>query len=197
MTKWENFLDYIDASVSGIFKTKDLENAGFPRAYIQRLIKSGRLNRASRGVYVRDDVWDDEYYLLQRRYGRGIFSHETSLYFWGFSDRIPFPYTMTFPKGYNSSALANEDVIVKRAKSEIYSLGVTETLSPYGNLIRLYDLERSLCDVVRGSQGDIQIVVPAMQRYAASRKKNLCKLAEYANRLRVMPKIARYMEALL
>ena len=53
------------------------------------------------------------------------------------------------------------------------------------------------CDILRGSGSDIQIIGEAMRRYAASRDKNIYKLMQYADRLRVKPKILRYMEVLL
>ena len=59
------------------------------------------------------------------------------------------------------------------------------------------DLERTLCDIVRGSGSDVQIVGEAMKRYAGARDKNIGKLMEYAERLRVKPKVLRYMEVLL
>ena len=32
---------------------------------------------------------EDDFYLLQRKYGRGIYSHDTALYLLGYSDRTP------------------------------------------------------------------------------------------------------------
>ena len=51
---------------------------------------------------------------MQRKYGRGIYSHDTALYLLGYSDRIPAKYTMTFPKGYNAPSLKQENLIIKR-----------------------------------------------------------------------------------
>ena len=65
------------------------------------------------------------------------------------------------------------------------------------NPIRVYDLERTLCDILRGSGSDVQIVGEAMKRYAASKDKNIHKLMQYADQLRVKPKVLRYMEVLL
>ena len=50
-------------------------------------------------------IYSCNIYLLQRKYGRGIYSHDTALYLLGYSDRIPAKYTMTFPKGYNAPSL--------------------------------------------------------------------------------------------
>ena len=72
-----------------------------------------------------------------------------------------------------------------------------EMKSPSGNPIRVYNLERTLCDILRGSGSDIQIVGEAMKRYAASKDKNIHRLMQYADQLRVKPKVLRYMEVLL
>ena len=105
--------------------------------------------------------------------------------------------TMTFPKGYNNTSLKNENVSIKRVIPENYTLGVAELKTPCGNVVKVYDLERTLCDILRGSGSDIQIIVPAMKRYAASKNKDLHKLTEYAKQLRVEPKIQHFMQVLL
>ena len=115
----------------------------------------------------------------------------------GYSDRTPAKYTMTFPKGYNAPSLKQENLIIKRVVPENYEFGRIEIESPSGNPIRVYDLERTLCDILRGSGSDVQIVGEAMKRYAASKDKNIHKLMQYADQLRVKPKVLRYMEVLL
>ena len=93
--------------------------------------------------------------------------------------------------------LKQENLIVKRVVPENYEFGRIEIESPSGNPIRVYDLERTLCDILRGSGSDVQIVGEAMKRYAASKDKNIHKLMQYADQLRVKPKVLRYMEVLL
>ena len=81
---------------------------------------------------------------------------------------------------------------------DLYELGVTTGLSPCGNPIRLYDVERTLCDIVKGNNTcDIQIVNQAMKQYAKMPGKNITKLFDYAAKVRVKPKILNYMEVLL
>ncbi len=146
---------------------------------------------------MKSSAWEDDFYLLERKYGRGIYSHNTALYLLGYSDRAPAKYTLVFPKGYNASSLKKENLIIKRVIPENYEFGIIEIESPPGNPIRVYNLERTLCDILRGSGSDIQIVGEAMKRYALSRDKNICRLIEYADKLRVKPKVLRYMEVLL
>jgi hypothetical protein len=70
--------------------------------------------------------------------------------------------------------------------------------SPSGNIIKVYDIERTLCDMVRTRhKADIQVVNQAMRMYAGSQQKNVALLLDYARRLRVKPKILTYLEILL
>ncbi|NBH73211.1 abortive phage infection protein [Clostridiaceae bacterium] len=165
----------LENSPDGIITARQITESGMHRSILQKLVKDGELYR----------------------YGRGIYSHDTALYLLGYSDRTPAKYTMTFPKGYNAPSLKQENIIVKRVVPDNYTLEIIEIKSPCGNPIKTYNLERTLCDIVRGSGSDIQIVNGAMKRYAASKEKDIHKLMKYAGQLRVKPKILHYMEVLL
>ncbi len=193
----ERIREMMNRSSGGIITTDQITKAGIHRGLLKRMVEDGELVRVCRGIYACCGHDTDEFLVLQTRYAKGIFSNETALYLHGYSDRVPVQYTMTFPKGYNSAALRQENLIIKRVVPENYDLGCMELYSPYGNQIYVYDLERTLCDIVRGAGADIQIVLPAMRRYAVSRKKDIHRLFQYAEQLRVEPKIRRYMEVLL
>ena len=197
MTNLDTMRALIASSPGRIITSSQVTEAGLHRGLIQELVNSGELVCFGRGVYLSKDAWEDDFYLLQCKYARGVFSHETALYLLGYSDRTPARYTMTFPKGYNAASLKNENIIIKRVIPENYSFGIIEIESPSGNPIRVYDLERTLCDIIRGSGSDLQIVNDAMKRYAASSNKNIHKLMQYAEKLRVTSKVLRYMEVLL
>lgn len=189
--------ELLEASEDGTITAAQVTEAGLHRSVLQGLVRSGEIYRFGRGLYVQSSAWEDDLYLLQCKYGRGIYSHDTALYLLGYSDRTPAKYTMTFPKGYNAPSLKQENVIIKRVVPENYEFGQIKMESPSGNLIRVYDLERTLCDILRGSGSDVQIVGEAMKRYAASRDKNIHKLMQYAEQLRVKSKVLHYLEVLL
>lgn len=197
MSDREKIKKMLEASETGVITSAQVTEAGLHRNSLQQLVKDGEIYRFGRGLYVRRNSWEDDFYLLQKKYGRGIYSHDTALYLLGYSDRTPAKYTMTFPKGYNAPSLKQEIIIIKRVVPENYEFGQIQIKSPAGNLIRTYDLERTLCDILRGNGSDIQIITDAMKRYAASGEKNIHKLMQYAERLRVSPKVLRYLEVLL
>jgi predicted transcriptional regulator of viral defense system len=185
-------------NAGGIVTSKQVTEAGFHRSVLSELVEAKELVHVSRGVYLKPTAWEDEMYLLQYRFGKGIFSHETALYLHGMTDRTPARFTMTFPWGYNAASLKNERLTTKRVVKEYYEFGVMEMPSPAGNIIRVYNIERTLCDIVRGNNTcDIQVVNQAMKHYAQSKGKDIQKLMGYAEKLRVKPKVLNYMEVLL
>lgn len=67
-----------------------------------------------------------------------------------------------------------------------------------GNMIPMYDLERTICDLVRSrSSIEAQDFKIALKTYAARKGKNLNRLMEYAKLFRVDTIIRRYLEVLL
>jgi hypothetical protein len=70
--------------------------------------------------------------------------------------------------------------------------------SPSGFSIPVYDMERTLCDVVRNRKHtDSQILTDALKSYARRKDKNLTRLAQYAKVLKVDTQIREYMGVLL
>ena len=114
----------VQSAPNGIITAAQLTKAGLHRGYLHNFVESGELYRFGRGLYVQSSAREDDFYLLQRKYSRGIYSHDTALYLLGYSDRTPARYTMTFPKGYNAPSLKQEDLIVKRAIPENYDFGI-------------------------------------------------------------------------
>ena len=183
---------------NGFITSAQVTDAGLQRRALSELVAANRIYRVERGIYALPQSWEDDMYFLQYRYSKGVFSNGTALYLHKLTDRTPQTYTLTFPHGYNAAGLKKHNVKIKIVTPEIYEMGITEKNSPSGNPLRVYDIERTLCDIVKGNNGyDIQLVNQAMKTYAESKGKDMAKLLGYAERLRVKPKILRYMEVLL
>lgn len=182
---------------NGVLLSSEVTKAGIRRSAISELVAEGLLVQSSRGVYMLADEFEDEFFLLQKRYSRGIYSHATALFLLGYSDRVPLSMHMTFPAGYNSNTIKTENITITRVSKLNYDLGITTVKTPYGNEIKVYDLERSLCDVLRGQGDDIQIVQAAFKKYVTDRNKDINKLYSYSKQLFVEPKVRKYIEVLL
>lgn len=158
----------------------------------------GELVRVDRGLYCTPDTWEDEYVTAQHRFARGVFSHDTALYLLGLSDSAPELLTMSFPRGYNPSSVKKAGIVAKSSPAGLHDLGCAELRTPYGNVVRAYDAERTLCDMLRGtSSPDLQLVSPAFRLYLSSGRRSLPKLQAYAEALGVAAKARKYLEVLL
>jgi predicted transcriptional regulator of viral defense system len=183
---------------NGIVTSAQVTREGISRQYLKNLLDKGLLERSARGVYILPSYFDDEMINLQNRYKRGIYSHETALFLLDLTDRTPGRYSMTFPLSYNTSGLKKENIRYYRVKEELYDLGVITKSTPGGNEVKLYNAERTLCDILKGrSRTDIQIITEAFKRYTGRDNKDIPLLSKYAKLLRVEKKIRSYLEVLL
>lgn len=183
---------------NGTVTTAMVVEAGFSRGNIKYLADKGMIEKAARGVYILPEVWEDEIFNLQNRFKRGIYSHETALFLWDLTDRTPNRYHMTFPANYNLTNPKEENVQCVQCMEALYELGIANAITPGGNEVRAYSMERTLCDILRAhSRVDIQIVTEAFKRYANRSDRNIPILSEYAKLLRVETKLRTYLEVLL
>ena len=77
-------------------------------------------------------------------------------------------------------------------------LGKSEKSSGMGHNIVTYDIERTLCDIIRSrNKIDNQIIIEALKNYAQSKDKDLHRLYKYAENFGIEKILYHYMEVLL
>lgn len=183
---------------NGYITATQITSAGLPRRLLSDAVRTGTLVQIERGLYALPETWEDPFYVAQHRFARGVFSDDTALFLHGMTDRAPFSLTMTFPRTYNASHARAAEITCRSCADDVLSLGLTEVLTEYGNRVRPYDLERSLCDLVRSQSAvDIQLVNPAFRAYVRRTDRNPAKLLQYARKLGTEKKIRTYLEVLL
>ena len=80
----------------------------------------------------------------------------------------------------------------------LLDIGKTDVTDSFGNIIPVYDMERTVVDLVRNrSQFELQDFNTALKEYIRRSDKNLIKLAEYAKAFRVDKVLQKYLEVLL
>ena len=91
---------------NGMVTSAMIDAANISRGCLKYLVNRGKLENTNRGIYVLPEIWEDEMYSLQSRFGRGIYSGETALFLLDLTDRTPISYCMTFPASYNVSSVS-------------------------------------------------------------------------------------------
>ena len=191
-------IEKLSAKNNGILKTSDVEQLGITKQYFYEFIAKRGFKMLSRGVYLAPDAWEDGMFALQQRFQKAVFSHETSLYLLGLSEREPFQYEVTVPHGYNAMSLKQQNAAVYSVKPEWYSIGIADSKTPLGNSVRIYNAERTLCDIFKANcRIEIQDKQFAVKEYVRQKDKNIPLLLEYAKTLRVEKALKQYLEVLL
>lgn len=183
----------------GNLSMKEARAEGIAAATVQRMVDSGDLMKISRGYYVLDGHGVDELYMVQSRFSRGIFSHETALDLYSLSTNIPKRIHLTVPSGYHVDRknLEEEFIRIHKVKKEIFELGMIEIDSYQGNPIKVYDKERTICDMWNPRYNATQETrLDALKDYMQLKDRDTMKLRQYREQLNVDAKMINYMEAL-
>ncbi|MBQ8618207.1 MAG: hypothetical protein IJ418_11980 [Clostridia bacterium] len=182
----------------GIIETRIAVEHGISKAMLYKLCKEDKIQRIVKGQYILPDELQDELLSISKRTEKIVFSHETALYLHGISDRTPFEHTITVPSGSIPSAAIKVECKVYYIKPELFDLGKTRLKTPAGNEVPVYDLERTICDVIRSrNKLGTETFLAALKLYAECPKKDLNRLNAYAKKMRVSNVLRHYLEVLL
>lgn len=183
---------------NGYITNKDAMQIGINKFYLSKLAKAGIIERMGPGIYGDPDLFEDEMFNLQYRFKKGIFSYNTALFLHEMTDRTPRKFDMTFPRPYNTASLPKEKIRAYSQKKDLYNLGIVTEITPNGNVVKVYNIEKTLCDLVRGkNRKDAELISQAMNKYVRLKNKDITKLMKYAEIMGVDKIIRNYMEVLL
>lgn len=193
-----DILDQLVDNGNGYLQTSDVLENGISKVTLAKYVKDRGLERVAHGIYMSEDTWLDDYYLLYLRNRRIIFSFESALYLHNMMDREPAITTVTVPKSYNSTHIENQGVRAVHSKPEWYAMGATKILTGYDNEVPVYDKDRTICDIVRNKKDiEMQTYQTAIKEYMNSSDKNLRNLMKYAKTLGIEDEIRTYTEVML
>ena len=197
MTRFE-LLDELVEKGNGYLLTYQVLEKGISKPTLADYVNKRNMERVAQGVYLVEDAWKDELYILHLSNSRIIFSHETALFLHGLMEREPKDISVTVRAGYNASHLQKKGIRVYQVKPEIEELGITDIQTNFGNTVRAYDMERTICDVIRYKEAmDVQVFQYAMKEYMGSTNKNLNHLMTYAKKLHIESAVRTYTEVML
>ncbi|MBQ3513512.1 MAG: type IV toxin-antitoxin system AbiEi family antitoxin domain-containing protein [Lachnospiraceae bacterium] len=168
------------------------------RTYLSQYVKEKKMEKVARGIYITDDVWPDELYIMQVRNAAVIFSGETALYLHGLIDREYTDICITVPSGYNATHLKADNVRVKYVHRDIYEMGVCNVTSNSGNIVKVYDKERCICELIMERNNvEVQNFQTAMKDYMFGKDKKISRLVEYAEKFGIRDEVMKYVEVLI
>ena len=191
-------LDNLVENGNGYLCTSQVLEHGISKPTLAEYVSKKNMERVAQGIYLAADAWPDELYILSLSNSRIVFSHETALFLHGLMEREPRYTSVTVKAGYNASHLRKKGIRVYQVKSEAADLGKMEIQTGFGNKVRVYDKERTICDILRYKDSmDVQIFRYAMKEYMTRQEKNLSHLMAYAKKFRIESVMRMYTEVML
>ena len=180
-----------------IITTADAVRAGLSRMTISQFVKDGKLERVAHGRYTRPETFADELYLLQQQSEKIIFSHETALFLHDMAERTPMKHSLTIPSNCKLSPTLADGCKVYYVKPELHNVGTCYLPSKMGNEVITYNMERTICDILRSrSRIDSQTFAAAINNYTSGKGQDWKLLIEYAELFRVTKLLRQYLEVL-
>ena len=179
---------------NGYVTSKLISELGIHRMYLNIMKEKGIIEKVGNGIYIDSKKIDDSYYTFNLELSNIIYSHMTALYFHGLSIKAPDnKCDITVPNNYFNYKLKNHNVFY--VDKEIYNMGLTEVETPYGNKVRVYDIERCICDIIRSkNRMDLEHIKYSIRSYIKRKDKNIKKLSEYAEKLGIKEEVMNYIE---
>lgn len=102
----------------------------------------------------------------------------TALYFHGLSIKTPNNmYDITVKRNYNSVHLKKHNVFY--VENDIYEIGIIKIETSLGNKVKVYNVERCICDIIRSK---------------SRMDKDLVKLSLYAEKLGIKEVAMDYID---
>lgn len=178
----------------GYIRTKDFEKLCISRPSIQSYIDKKIIRKVSRGLYIDNNLIEDEFYILQKKFSNIIFSYNTACYLLNLSDRAPYKIDVTTLNHNNIS----EDLKIHYVEKDKFNVGIIEIESPYSNPIKIYNAERCICDILKNPNSvDFELYNKIINNYFKQKNKDLNTLEEYSKIFNVHEKFEHIMEVLI
>jgi hypothetical protein len=176
--------------------TQDLKKAGIPPWFLSDFVKKNKLIKLAPGFYA-DPAWPvDNYFLLQWRYPKYIFSGMSSLSLLGLTEKIVGTMDVTAPFGYHPSreAIPHLEIHYER-HGDRYSFWVVEKETILGNKVRVYGYEKTIVDLIRNRKDyEDEVFIKALKGYGRKKDRDTVKLYEYAKLVNSEKAVSDLME---
>ena len=183
---------------NGILKTSMFKFYNISAKNMQKMVKNGEIERIEKGLYLHPDFLKDEYYIINYRVPKGVFSYESSLYLHKLSDENPTFFTLTIPSGWNSPLLKEKDnYVFFYLKKELWDLGQEKIKTPYGNEVSVYSKERTLAEMIsKMDKLDRNLILNALRIGLNNNILDCALLLDYAEHFKSRNRMRMYLEVI-
>lgn len=174
---------------NGYITARLITNLGLHRMYLTIMEERNIIRKVASGIYVSSNKKEiDNHYVFSLGNPKAIFSHLTALYLYGIYPKEKRVFDITVPHKYHNTN--NNIHNVHYITNKYYNLGITEVKTPEGNPVKVYDVSKSICDIIRFKE-DEKIIKSCMKEYI-KKYNNFDDLMHYGELLNVKDTVLKY-----
>lgn len=186
-------------SNGGYITRRDINNHDIPSMFLYQYVKKHNLIKYGTGFYAKEEWFKDDFLIFQYEYPKLVYSFYTAAYLNQLGDYLPTFLEVTGPKNYRPFPLPKEGVSLHTdTRDSTYSLGITNVKTMYGNIVRVYDMEKTVCDFIRNRDKiDSEAFVKCINWYKRKKSINRHNLMKYAQIMKIEDEVYKLMEVVL
>ena len=192
--------DLIRLAQKGPIRARDLDKAGIPRAYLQRLCDRGVLERVARGLYRLAESPTTELGTLAeaaKRVPHAIICLLSALQFHGLTTESPHAVWVLIDRRARMPKLSYPKLEVIRASGLAREYGV-DTRNIEGVNVQITTPAKTVADCFRFRRHvGLEVALTALRDYLKARKGSIDELVEAARSDRIYSFMRPYLEALV
>ena len=196
MTKKDQILKLFKQK-KGIIKLQDLIKTNVNKYHLQKLVKTGEVERLKHGIYKLTDFQINEYLEISKLVPNGIICLFSAWNYYELTTYMPHEFHVAIEK--KSKIKLPDYPPIKLYYWDNNSLATGKKNVKIDNFtISIFDLEKSVCDAVkfRNKIGK-DTLNEILTEYLKRNDKNLDLLIKYSKKLRVEKILKNYLDVLL
>jgi predicted transcriptional regulator of viral defense system len=187
------------ARQKGIIRSLDLNDTGIPRAYLTRMVKTGRLEKTGRGIYQLPDIPQSEnagMEIIAAKIPQAVFCLLTALQFHQLTNQLPRQIWVTMPQGSHSPKITYPPITMIQCNSKHLEEGV-EICRRNNRDFRIYNVEKTIVDCFKHrNKVGLDVALEALKEGLKRKNVTIDELWYFAKIARVTNVMRPYIEAL-
>jgi len=196
-TPSQKLLDYVRKN--SIIRACELDDLGISRVYLTRLVRDGRLERISRGLYQRPESDITRHFTLiqaAKRVPSGVICLLSALSFHDFTTQLPHQVWIAIERGKWEAGIRDLPLRYFEFSGKAFHEGI-ETHTVQGVDIRVYHPAKTVADCFKyRNKIGLDVALEALREGQRARKYTNEELWHYANVCRVANIMRPYLEAM-
>ena len=185
---------------NGYARMQELRNQKIHSRVIVKAIEEGIIEKVKPGLYkLVDYPWDEHgsFADVCNSHNKAVICLTSAASYYDLTTFNPSYLTVAVPHNTPSFKLEYPPIQVYYFPHKYYETGINEIDTKSG-FIKIYNREKTICDLFRYQTkiGD-DIVIETLKNYLKLKKRDINKLFEYAETLRVREKILPYVKAIV